>query len=141
MQALADAYNTYTEIDRASDLERLIEIAGYTAETWPDRDEGDDGRVNLGLIYAGRGQYDKAIAALESVRRRSNRWLDAQSRLAGAHWSRSRLLERKGDATAAASEGQKAIDVFQAALKARRDSGASPTDPGRSATSAIWPSC
>ncbi len=25
----------------------------YTAETWPDREEGDDARLNLGQIYAG----------------------------------------------------------------------------------------
>ncbi len=130
MQALIDAYNTYTEIDRMSNLERVVELSRYTAETWPDREEGDDARLNIGQISLGRGQYDQAIAALESVRRRSNKWLEAQSRLAGAHWSKSRVLERKGDATAAAAEGQKAIDVFQNALKARREAGAAPTDPG-----------
>ena len=31
MQALADAYNTYTDVDRASDLERLIDLAKYSA--------------------------------------------------------------------------------------------------------------
>ncbi len=55
MQSLADAYNTYTEIDRLSDLDRLINLATYTAETWPDKEEGDDARMNLGQIYAGHG--------------------------------------------------------------------------------------
>ena len=41
MQSLADAYNTYTEIDRRSDILHLIDLAGYTAATWPDREEGD----------------------------------------------------------------------------------------------------
>jgi tetratricopeptide (TPR) repeat protein len=130
MQALADAYNTYTEIDRLSDIDRLVDLARFTAETWPDREEGDDARLNLGQICLGRGQYDQAIAALESVRRRSSKWLDAQTRLGGAHWAKSRVLDRKGNAAAAAAEGQKAIDVLQGALKARRDAGASPTDPG-----------
>jgi TolA-binding protein len=129
MQALIDAYNTYTEIDRMSNLDRVVELSRYTAETWPDREEGDDARLNIGQISLGRGQYDQAIAALESVRRRSNKWLEAQSRLAGAHWAKSRVLERRGDA-AAAAEGQKAIDVLQNALKARREAGAAPTDPG-----------
>ena len=71
MQALADAYNTYTEIDRVSDLERLIDLAKYTAETWPDREQGDDAQMNLGQIYQGRGQYDQAIAEFAAVRERS----------------------------------------------------------------------
>ena len=37
MAALADAYNTYTEIDRSTDLNNLIELAKYTAETLPDK--------------------------------------------------------------------------------------------------------
>ncbi len=130
MQALVDAYNTYTEIDRMSDIDRLVELARYTAETWPDREEGDDARLNLGQISLGRGQYDQAIAAFESVRRRSSKWLEAQTRLGGAHWAKSRAFERQGNAVAAGAEGQKAIDVLRAALKARRDAGVPPTDPG-----------
>ena len=71
MQSLADAYNTYTEIDRRSDISRLIDLAQYASETWPDREEGDSARMNLGLIYSGMGQYDKAIEALAGVRTRS----------------------------------------------------------------------
>ena len=67
MQALADAYNAYTEVDRSGDLERLIDLAKYTAQTWPDREQGDDAHMNLGLIYQGRGQYD---AGHRRVRRR-----------------------------------------------------------------------
>jgi tetratricopeptide (TPR) repeat protein len=130
MQALADAYNTYTEFDRLSDIERLIGLAAYTAETWPERDEGDDARLNLGLIYVGRGEYDRAIAVLEAIRRRSNKWTDAQTRLGGAHWGKSRLLDRRGDATGAALESKKAFDILNATLKARQDAGATATDPG-----------
>jgi TolA-binding protein len=130
MQALVEAYNTYTEIDRMSDIERLVDLAQYTAETWPDREEGDDARLNLGQITLGQGRYDQSIAAFGAIRRKSVRWLEAQTRLGGAHWAKSRLLERQGDAKAAASEGARAIEVLQSALKARRDGGAAPTDPG-----------
>ncbi len=130
MQALAEAYNTYTEIDRGADLDRLVRLATYTAETWPDRDEGDDARLNLGLIYSGRGQYDPAIAVFAAVRRRSNKWFEAQSRLGAAHWAKSRLLERAGNSSAATTEAQKATAILQAALAARREAGAGSTDPG-----------
>ncbi len=130
MQALAEAYNTYTEIDRGADLDRLVRLATYTAETWPDRDEGDDARLNLGQIESGRGHYDQAIAAFGAVRRRSSKWFEAQSRLGAAHWAKSRVLEREGNAAAAAAESQKSIEILQVALKARRESGAGPTDPG-----------
>ena len=130
MQALAEAYNTYTEIDRLSDLDRLVDLATYTAETWPDREEGDDARLNLGQISLGRGQYDQAIAAFGAVRRRSSKWLEAQTRLGAAHWAKSRVLERRGDNAGAAAEGQKAIERATGRLKARRDAGAGPTDPG-----------
>jgi tetratricopeptide (TPR) repeat protein len=130
MQALVEAYNTYTEIDRMSDIDRVVEMARYTAETWPDREEGDEARLNLGQISLGRGQYDQAIAAFEGIRRKSNRWLEAQTRLGGAHWAKSRVLERRTDPADAAAEAKKAVDVLQGALNARRESGAAPTDPG-----------
>jgi tetratricopeptide (TPR) repeat protein len=130
MQSLADAYNSYTEIDRLNDIDRLARLAKYTAETWSDREEGDDARVNLGMIHFGRGQYDEAIAALSAVRSRSVKWADAQTRLGGAHWAKSRMLERKGDTAAASLEAQKAVEILSATLKARYDAGASQTEPG-----------
>ncbi len=130
MQALVDAYNTFTEVDRISDIDRVIEMAKYTAETWPDREEGDDARLDLGQIYLGRGQYDQSIAALAAIPRKSTRWLEGQTRLGGAHWARSRVLERRGDTKTATAEAQKARQVLEAALKARRDANTAPTDPG-----------
>ena len=76
MQSWADAYNTYTEIDRKSDLNHLIDLANYTAETWPDKEQADAARMNLGQIYVGMGQYDKAIEVLGAVRTRSREWVD-----------------------------------------------------------------
>ena len=130
MQALADAYNTYTEVDRSGDLERLIDLAKYTAETWPDREQGDDAHMNLGQIYQGRGQYDLAIAEFAAVRDRSPKHIEAQTRLGGAHWAKSRMLDRRGDKDKAAAEAQVAIDLLDKSLKARRAAGAGPTDAG-----------
>ena len=75
MQSLADAYNTYTEIDRMSDLDRLINLATYTVETWPDKEQADAARMNLSQIYFGMGRYDEAIKVLSSVRKRSQQWI------------------------------------------------------------------
>ncbi len=130
MQALADAYNTYTGIDRLSDIERLVQFATYTAETWPDREEGDDARFNLGLIYTGRGQYDQAIAVLSAIRRRSKTWFEGQTKLGAAHWAKSRLLERRGETAAASAEAQTAIAILGGTLKARQQAGVPQSDPG-----------
>jgi tetratricopeptide (TPR) repeat protein len=129
MQALADAYSSFKDIDRASDLNALVDLARYIAETWPEKEEGDYARLNLGQIYHGKGQFDEAIAILSQVRRRSSKWSDAQTRLGAAHWSKSRALERKGDESAAKSEGDVAIDILTKALESRKESGVPPTDP------------
>jgi tetratricopeptide (TPR) repeat protein len=130
MQALADAYNTYTEVDRLADIERLVKLANYTAETWPDREEGDDARFNLGQIHFGRGQYDQAIATFEAIRRRSTKWFEAQTRLGASHWAKSRVLERLGDTAAAGAEARYATDTLGNTLKARQEAGVGQTDPG-----------
>ncbi len=130
MQSLADAYNTYTEVDRLADIEHLVQLAKYTAETWPDREEGDDARYNLGQIHFGRGQYDQAIASFAAIRRRSMKWFEAQTRLGAAHWAKSRVLERMGNSAAAGTEAQSATEILRTTLKARREAGVGQTDPG-----------
>jgi tetratricopeptide (TPR) repeat protein len=130
MQALAEAYNTYTEVDRAGDLERLIDLAKYAAATWPDREQGDDAHMNLGLIYQGRGQYAQAIAEFAAVRDRSPKKIEAQTRLGAAHWAYSRMLDRRGEKDKAAAETRVAIDLLDKTLKTRQAAGAGPTDAG-----------
>jgi tetratricopeptide (TPR) repeat protein len=133
MAALAGAYNTYVEIDRQSDLARLIALAEYTATTWPDVEQGDAARLALGQIYQGFGQYPKAIAAYEAVRAKSPKWIEAQTRLGGSHWQQSLVLRQAKTPDAekqADQEVQKALGCLQGALKARRDSGAPAADPG-----------
>jgi cellulose synthase operon protein C len=130
MQSLAEAYNTFTEVDRAGDLERLIDLAKFTAATWPDREQGDDAHLNLGQIYQGRGQYDQAIAEFAAVRDRSPKRIEAQTRLGGAHWAKSRIHDRRGDKDKAAAESKAALDLLDKTLKARQAAGAAPTDAG-----------
>jgi tetratricopeptide (TPR) repeat protein len=108
----------------------LIDLAKYTAATWPDREQGDDAHLNLGLIYQGRGQYDLAIAEFAAVRERSPKRLEAQTRLGGAHWAKSRMLDRRGDKDKSASEAKTALDLLDKTLKARQAAGAGPTDAG-----------
>ncbi len=141
MQAWADAYSTYGDIDRTSDLKRLINLATYTAETWPDKEQGDAARMNLGQIYIGMGQYDKAIEVLSAVRRRSRDWVTAENRLGSAHWAKSRDLERRGDTARADAEAQKALENLNDALKVRREAGAGRPTPAWSAMSATWRPC
>jgi tetratricopeptide (TPR) repeat protein len=130
MQSLAEAYNAYAEVDRAADLERLIDVARYTAATWPDREQGDDARLNLGIIHQGRCQYDEAIAEFAAVRERSPKRIEAQTRLGGAHWLKSRMLERQGRKDAADTEARAAIDLLAGSLEARKAAAAPLTDPG-----------
>jgi tetratricopeptide (TPR) repeat protein len=130
MQALADAYMTYAEIDRTADLERLIDLAKYTAEAWPDREQGDDAHLNLGQIYQGRGQYDEAFKEFAAVRDRSSKKIEAETRLGGAHWAKSRALDRNGEKDQAAAEAARAIEILSKTLKTRQDAGTGATDPG-----------
>jgi hypothetical protein len=133
MAALSEAYNTFREIDRGTDLKNLIEMAAFTAETYPDTEAGDTARWTLGQIHHGLGDYAKAIQDYESVRANSARWIEARTRVGDSHWKQSLLLREKGTSEAAAEadeEVKKALETLNAALKARRDSGATPADPG-----------
>ena len=55
MPSLVDAYNTVTAGDRTGDLDRLVDLAKYTAETWPDTEQGDTGRMTARPDRAGPG--------------------------------------------------------------------------------------
>lgn len=131
-EALIDAYNTYTKVDRAADLNRFVALAEYTAQTWPNREEGDDARIALGQVYLGRGEYDRAIEAFTSVRDQSTRKFEARGRLGAAHWTKSRALERRGDASKkeAEAEASLAVETLRGVLKAREAAGAAAGDAG-----------
>lgn len=132
LQSILDQYYAPQALDRAGDLERYIDLAKFTAETWPDREEADDARIVLGQIHQGRGEYDLAIADFASVRERSPRRLEAQTRLGGAHWAKSRALARGGDEkkSEADAEAAEAVAVLKKSLDDRRAAGAAMSDAG-----------
>ncbi len=131
MASYGEAYNTYLVGDRTSDLRRLEALAKYTAETWPDTEQGDTGRMTVGQVAIGNGRYAEAIKAFESVRSASQKWIDAQAFAGDAHWKQSILLHEKDPASKPAdAEVQRAIALYQIALKARRDAGAGNVDLG-----------
>src|SRR5262249_15606563 len=123
-------YNTYTEIDRLADLDHLMKLATYTIEAWPDKEQADAARMNLSQIYLGMARYDDSLKVLGTVRARSQQWVPAQNRLGLVHWRKSQALASRGDTAGAQAEAQKALESLNVALKARRDAGTSPTDPG-----------
>ncbi len=124
MKALVDAYNSFTQGNRTVDLDRLVDLAKYTAETWPDTEQGDNGRMMTGLVELGRGQYAEAIAALDAVRSSSSGWIDAQNSCGDAHWRQSLLLREKGNTKEADAEVKEALAKYNASLKARKDAHA-----------------
>lgn len=132
MQAILDQYNAPQGLDRAGDLERYIDLAKFTVETWPEREEADDARIVLGQIHQGRGEYDEAVADFASVGERSSRRLEAQTRLGGAHWSRSRALARAGDEKKAEADAEaaEAVAILRKALDDRKAAGAATSDVG-----------
>ena len=130
MQALVESYNAFTQGNRTVDLEHLVDLAKYTAETFPDTEQGDNGRMMEGLVDLGRGKYAEAIASFEAVRSASAKWVDAQNSAGEAHWRRSLTLRDKGNAKEADAEVQKALAKLNGSLKARREANAPDTDTG-----------
>jgi len=132
-EALIEAYNAYTQVNRTADLERFVDMAEYTAKTWPNREEGDDARIALGQVHLGRGEYDRAIEAFSSVRDQSSRKFEARNRLGAAHWVKSRALSRREDdasKTEAETEAAVAVETLKSVLKDREETGAPPGDSG-----------
>lgn len=130
MQAILDQYGADKGADRVGDLGRYLDLAGFTVATWPDREEADDARIVMGQIHQGRGEYDEAVADFASVRERSPRRLEAQTRLGGAHWARSRALARAGDGAKADAEAAVAVGILRKTLDDRKAAGAGTGDAG-----------
>ncbi len=133
--ALVDAYNEAGPNGRPGywpgDLRRLEDLAKHAAETWPDTDQGDTGRMTAGQIALGSGRYPEASKWFEAVRSASPRWPDAQSSAGDAHWKQSLVLREKDpNSKEADAEIQKAIGAYQSAIKTRKGSGAGDADLG-----------
>lgn len=129
MASLGEAYNVYTQVDRTADLNNLIELALYTAETYPDHEQGDTARMLLGQIYHGTGRYPQAVEAFSAVRVKSSKYLDARTRLGATFWEQSQALRRSGKTAEADAEAAKAVETLTAALKTRQDANTPATDP------------
>ncbi len=128
--SLVDAYNAYTAGNRTADLDHLLDLAEYTARTWPETEQGDSARMAIGQVTLGRGRYPKAIEAFESVRPASSKWIDAQAFAGDAQWKQGLTLREKGDEKGADAATAKAIEKLKLSLKARKDANAPETDPG-----------
>ena len=132
MQALADAYNTYTEVDRMSDIERLVR-AGEVHRRDLARPRGRGRRpaqprpdpFRPGPVRPGDRRVRGDPPPIE--RSGSRRRRDSVPR----HWAKSRVLERLGDAADGRGRGPEGRRrSSRAALKARQEAGVGQTDPG-----------
>lgn len=129
LNAYSMAYNTYNAIDRASDLDRLVDLARHIIATWPDSEQGDTARNLLGEVEMGRGNYAEAAKALESIRASSPRKLDAQVKAGDCRWRLGLQLRDSGKTSEAESQEKAAFDLTKTALDARKAAGTPPTDP------------
>lgn len=133
LSALALAYDSMPkDAASAADLDRLVDLARFTIATWPDKDQAEVARILLGDISLGRGDFDEAAKAFESVRSDSRK-LDAQSKAATAYWRKSLTLRRNApegaippEADLAAKEAQ---NLLEETIKARKAGQAMATDP------------
>ncbi len=130
-----EAYNKYTQIDRASDLDRLVDFARYVSETWPDSDQGDAARETLREVHMkptrgdGHPDYADAAKAFESIRESSPRRLNAQVKAGDCHWRLGLILREAGKAPEADEQEKVAYQLTSSALEARKKAGTPPTDP------------
>lgn len=123
------AYNTYLDRDRTSDLGRLVDLARFAVETWPDAEQGDAARMTLGDIALGQGNYEDAFKSYDGVRAGSSKKTDAQARAGMALWRQSLLLREKTDTAAADSKATQALGLVESAYKARTEARVASTDP------------
>jgi cellulose synthase operon protein C len=129
MNAWVMAYNEFAHFDRENDLSRLLDIAQYTIQTWPDTDQADSARNILGEVEIGRGNYDPAAAAFESIREGSPKRNDGLVRASDAHYRHSLQLRAAGKLKEADALVKKAEELSSKALKARQAAGLANTDP------------
>jgi TolA-binding protein len=126
LAAMTYAYNAYKSVDPVSDLTRLIEMAQYTAKTWPQSAQADTARVTLGEVYRGQGKYDEAASILKSVGKNSEQFGEAQAKLGLVLWRKSQSLS--GPASTAATN--EAITAFRNSLSSRLAKGVPADDTG-----------
>jgi tetratricopeptide (TPR) repeat protein len=124
------AYNNYTLGDRRGDLNRLLDLAQSIQTTFPNTEQEQAARLTLGDAALAQGRYAEAAEAFEGIRAGHSHWLDVQSRAGRARWRLSSQLRDEGKDAEAEEQVRKAVTLFETALRARKDTGVSPTDPG-----------
>lgn len=127
INAYIEGYNNYRQVDWLSDLDRVVDLASYTAETWPETDVGDNARLILGQVALGNRKYEDAAKAFEAVRADSPKRTTAIGQAGIARWLNAQSLRDKPEL--AKKEADKAFEELSAALKARKEANAPPTDP------------
>jgi tetratricopeptide (TPR) repeat protein len=117
--ATSAALALYTSAqDKAPALDRLMKLANYTIDHWPDRPEADDARIALGQSHVVRNDLDAAIAAFEQVQPTSERYPSALYSAGQAYWrsylgnKENREYREKAEQRVAAS-----LDAQRGALK------------------------
>lgn len=131
LASLTQAYNTFTAVDRMSDLDRMVSLAQHTVKTWPDTDQGDNARITLGEVALGRGDYTEAAKWLDAVREASPNFLDSKVKAGDAYWRLAQQLREKGQTAEADAAAKAALDRVSSALAAR-DAASTPVgDPSR----------
>ena len=75
-----------TAPDRAAAEAQFNGIVEYTIQTWPNRAEADDARIELGRLRLAQRDMPGAIAAFEKVNPASARFSQSQSLSAYSHW-------------------------------------------------------
>ncbi|CAN5891653.1 hypothetical protein BH23PLA1_BH23PLA1_27930 [soil metagenome] len=133
LSSMAMAYDTMPkDAGAATDLDRLADLARYAIQTWPEKDQADVARILLGDIALGRGAFDEAAEAFESVRSDSRR-LDARGKAASAYWRKSLTSRRNAPEGTIPPEAEqaagKARSLLEETLEARKETLALSTDP------------
>jgi hypothetical protein len=134
LASLTQAYNTFTQVDRLSDIERMTDLARYIAETWPESEEADNARLTLGEVGLGRGDYADAAKWLEAIGESSPKRLDAQIKAGDAHWRQAQRLRDEGKTAEADAEANLALECVAGALRGHDEAGTPRTEPARIAT-------
>jgi tetratricopeptide (TPR) repeat protein len=130
LSAWAQAYNSYRKRDPISDLDHLVDLARYTAATWPATDTGDLARMTLGDVAMGRGAFEEAVASYLEVRPESRNRADALMKAGDARWRHGLALRESGDTATADQKTLAARGDLENALELRKKAGLGATDPG-----------
>lgn len=130
MAALGQSYNEYTADDPGRDaaLDRLADLADYTAKTWPDTDQADEARETIANVAGVRGRHADAARALEGVRESSPKRAEALARAGASHWRQSEVYRRENKPEEARAEVERAVEQLKLALKTQQDNKTPPTD-------------